>query len=477
MTSGRPAYDAVVVGAGVNGLTAAARLVRQGRRVLVLEGAPTLGGSCASDEFGGLVRDTCAAIHPFGAASPAFAALGLADHGLTWTHAPVAVAHPLDDGGAAVLAAPLGEALSRFGADGARYGRTIGALVRRPDAAVDALTGPVLRSPTSLDALAVRALLGPLALAPATTAACALFHEPAHRALWMGLAAHATTRLDRPWSNAPATGLAVVGHLAGWPAARGGSQAITDALAAVVRAGGGEIHSGVTVTSTRDLPPARAVLLDLTPRQVTRIAVDALPTAARRRLERWRYGPGHCKVDYVLSGPMPWTAAVCAEAGTVHVGGSAAEIAAGEATVVAGRPAERPYVLVVQPDRADASRLAPNGHRPLWAYAHTPHGADLDASGAIERQFDRFAPGWRDLVVAREVRTARAAEVHNPNMVGGDLGAGSVAGRQLLARPRLARDPYRLADTNLWMCSGATAPGPGVHGMSGWHAAGHALSA
>jgi phytoene dehydrogenase-like protein len=252
---GTATYDAVVVGAGVNGLVAAARLAREGWGVLVLERAERVGGSCASDVFGDLVRDTCAAIHPFGVSSPAFAALDLAAHGLAWAHPPVAVAHPLDDGRAAVLAADLRKTLDLLGRDGARYRRTIGALAGNGGAAIDALTGPVLRAPRRRGALTVRALLGPLAALPATVAARALFREPAHQALWAGLAAHAATRLDTPLSNAPAVGMAVAGHVGGWPAARGGSQAITDALAAVVRAARGEIHTAVTVRSLRQLPP------------------------------------------------------------------------------------------------------------------------------------------------------------------------------------------------------------------------------
>lgn len=470
MTAARAAYDAVVVGAGTNGLTAAARLAQAGHRVLVVERAAKVGGSCASDTFGGLVRDTCAAIHPFGAASPAFDALRLHEHGLAWTHPPVAVAHPLDDGRATVLdlnPADLGD----------RYDRTIGALVRRGPAALDALTGPIVRAPHSLAAITTRLLLGPLALAPATLAARALFRDDHHRALWAGVAAHATTRLDRPWSNAPVTALMVAGDIAGWPAAEGGSQRISDALAAVVTHAGGAIELDVEVTDVRDLPSARATLLDVTPRQALRLAGDRIrPGRARRALERWRYGPGHCKVDYVLSGPMPWTAEACHRAGTVHLGGTLAEIATAEADVVAGRQPERPYVLVVQPDVADPTRRGPNGERPLWAYTHTAAGADVDATAAMERQFDRFAPGWRDLVVAAETRTARQAEVHNPNLVGGDISGGSVGGRQLLARPRLAVDPYRVAGTDLWLCSGATPPGPGVHGMAGWHAAARVLA-
>lgn len=470
------AYDAVVVGAGPNGLTAAARLAREGRRVLVLERADRIGGSCASDTFGGLVRDTCAAIHPFGAASPAFAALDLASHGLAWCEPPLAVAHPLDGGRAGLLATDLDEAVRLLGADGARYRRTVAPLVQRAAATIDALTGPVLRRPRTLDAAVSLATLAVATPPPATIAARAVFRDEANRAMWIGLAAHAAVRLDRPFANAAGYGLAVAGHLAGWPAARGGSQAIVDALASVVRTNGGEIVTGHEVRSLSDLPPGRATLLDVTPRQLVALGGDALGPSATRRAGRWRYGPGHVKIDYVLSGPVPWTAEPCRRAGTVHVGGTAAEIARSEADVVAGRLPDRPYALVVQPDVADPTRLGPNGERPLWAYTHVPNGCDADASASVERQLDRFAPGWRDLVVARQVRSAVQAEAHNPNMIGGDLGGGSVAGRQLLVRPRLV-DPYRTAIDGVWLCSSSSPPGPGVHGMCGWHAAGRVLSA
>lgn len=474
MNGGPTAYDAVVVGAGPNGLTAAARLARAGRRVLVLERADRIGGSCATDDFGGLPRDTCAAIHPFGAASPAFAALDLGAHGLVWCEPPLAVAHPLDGGRAGVLATDLDETVRLLGADGPRYRRALEPMVGRARAALDALTGPVLRAPTDLDGAAALAVLGVAVPLPATWAARLVFRSDVNRAMWAGVAAHAAVRLSMPFTNAAGYGLAVAGHIGGWPAARGGSQAIVDALASVITTSGGEIVTGHTVTSLRDLPPTRAVLLDVTPRQLVALAGDALPAAAAAKAGRWRYGPGHCKVDYVLSGPMPWTAEACRRAGTVHVGGTMAEIAEAEADVLIGRLPERPYALVVQPDLADPTRLGPRGERPLWAYTHVPNGSTVDASPAIERQFDRFAPGWRDLVLAREVRTATQAELHNPNLVGGDIGGGSVDGRQLLVRPRLVH-PYRTDAAGVWMCGSATPPGPGVHGMSGWHAAGDVL--
>ena len=441
--------------------------------MIVFERAARVGGSCASDVLGGLVRDTCAAIHPLGAASPAFAALGLTQHGVTWSHPPLAVAHPLDGGRAAALPADLDETIALLGDDGARYRRAVGPLVgRRADKAIDALTGPALRRPPSIAALAV---LGLATTPPALLAARALFARDEHRALWIGLAAHAAVRLDGVFSNAAAFGLAVAGHVAGWPAARGGSQTISDALAAVARDAGVEIVTDHDVRSLADLPPAAATLLDVTPRQLIALSGDRLAASARNRLARWRYGPGHCKVDYVLSGPMPWAAEAPRRAGTVHVGGSWREIAVAEADIVAGRLPARPYVLVVQPDVADPTRRDECGRRPLWAYAHVPNGYAGDVSAAIEAQLERFAPGWRDLVIERAVRTAPEGEAHNPNLVGGDVGAGSVAGRQLLARPRLARDPYRTAIPGVWLCSASTPPGPGVHGMCGWHAAGSVL--
>jgi phytoene dehydrogenase-like protein len=342
-------------------------------------------------------------------------------------------------------------------------------LDRRREAAIDALTGPVVRRPRSA---VVHAVLGAATALPATRVG----RDGDARSAWVGLAAHAAIRLDRPFSNAAAFGLAVAGRIGGWPAAQGGSQAISDALARCATAHGAEIVTGHDVRALRELPPARATLLDVTPRQLVTLAGGALAPRARRRLQRWCYGPGHCKVDWVLEGPVPWAAELARHAGTVHLGGSWREIAAAEADVTAGRLPARPYVLLVQPDVADPTRRDVAGRRPLWAYTHVPNGFAGDASAGIEAQLDRFAPGWRDRVVAREVRTAAQAEAHNPNLVGGDVGGGSVAGLQLFARPRLARDPYRSAIPGVWLCSASTPPGPGAHGMCGWHAAGSVLA-
>ena len=459
-------WDAVVVGAGVNGLTAAARLARAGRRVLVIERADEVGGNARTADMlvPGVRHDLAAAIVPFAAASPAFAALGLP---IRFEHAPVVLAHPFDDGTAATVWRDLDATAVGLGVDGERYRRVLGPFVRRFEAlAVDVLASQlkVPRHPLLL------ARFGPFAIAPATMLARAMKTASA-KALLSGLGAHANVPPDAALTGGVGLTLLIAAHAVGWPVVKGGTSGVPLALAQLVRDAGGEIELGREVRSLAELPSASSTFFDVTPRQLVAIA----PEIAPRPYRRWRYGPGACKVDYVLSGPMPWTAPACHDSATVHVGGTAAEVLVSEREIAAGRMPDRPFLLVAQPHVADPTRVV-DGLRPLWTYCHAPNGSAVDASPAIERQLDRFAPDWRDLVVAKRVLTARDSEATNPNLVGGDIAGGLMTVRQLMLGPRAGRSPYRTERPDVFLCSSSCPPGAGIHGMAGWHAAGIALS-
>jgi phytoene dehydrogenase-like protein len=462
----RPELDAVVVGAGPNGLAAAVEIARAGRSVLVVEAAPVPGGGTRTEELTlpGFRHDACAAIHPLGAASPFLAGLPLARHGLGWVHPEVAVAHPLDDGSAALVH----RSLERTAEDlGPGWRRAFGPLVDAWPTLAGDLLGPPLRQPAGPAGLARFALRASL---PASLLGTTL-GGPGARAAWAGIAAHAMTPLGRPLSSAAGTALVTAGHVAGWPAARGGSQAIATALVAHLAELGGRLELGRPVRSLDDLPRARAVLFDTTPWQLVRIAGDRLPPGSYRR---YRHAPATFKVDYALDGPVPWTADGARRAGTVHLGGGAGEIAAAEAEVARGRVPARPFVVVAQQSLFDRTR-APAGRHTLWACSHVPFGSTVDPTDRMEAQLDRFAPGWRDLVLARSVRGPAELEAHDANLVGGDVVGGDAGGLQLLFRPRLALDPYRTPAEGLYLCSASTPPGPGVHGLPGSWAARSAL--
>ena len=468
--------DAVVVGAGPNGLAAAVTLARAGLSVVVLEAEATAGGGCRSEELTlpGFVHDVCSAIHPLGASSPVFAGLPLADHGLEWVHPGAPAAHPLPDGRAAMLERTLDATADGLGADDGRaWRRLVGPFVDHWDDLTASILGPMLRVPRHPITLT---RFGLKALWPAPTLARRAFAGEDARALFGGMAAHAILDLAAPLTSSFGLTFVASGNAVGWPAARGGSQSLTDALVSYLRSLGGEVVTGQRVTSLDDLPPARAVLFDLTPRQVTAIAGDRLRRGVRRRFDRFRYGPGSFKVDYAMDGPVPWTAEGCSRAGAVHVGGTLDELVAGERDVARGRHPERPFVLTSQPTMFDPTR-APAGKHTFWAYCHVPHGSTVDMTGAIEAQIERFAPGFRDLVLARHTMFPADLERHNANNVGGDVAGGSHGGLQLVARPRLALDPYRLpiAGLDAYLCSSSTPPGAGVHGMCGWWAAQSAL--
>lgn len=467
-------HDAIVVGSGPNGLAAAITLARAGRSVLVLERRETIGGGLRTEELTipGFRHDTCAAIHPLGVASPFLRSVPLEEQGVEWIHPDAPLAHPLDDGTAVVLERSLDETAAGLGEDGEAWRRLFGPFVRDADAVIEGILTPPLppRHPIAL------ARFGPRALRSAAGLARSAFAGERARALFAGNAAHAMLPLDASASASFGLVLALLGHAVGWPMARGGSQAIADALAATLRSLGGEIETSRPVASLAELPPARLVMLDVTPRQLLALAGDRLPSRYRRALERYRQGPGVVKVDYALSEPVPWRAAECARAATLHLGGTLAEIAAAEKEVARGRHATQPYVLVAQQSLFDPTR-APEGRHTLWAYTHVPHGSTATGAtvAAIEAQLARFAPGFGDVVLERSVHGTAELEAHNPNYVGGDISGGSHELRQLLARPVLSPVPYRTPLDGVYLCSSSTPPGGGVHGMCGWNAARAAL--
>ncbi|MFM9378939.1 phytoene desaturase family protein [Gordonia sp. VNK21] len=464
---------AIVVGSGPNGLVAAVVLARAGIAVHVLEAAATIGGGARSDEIfrSGIVHDHCSAFHPLGAVSPAFAELGLADYGLRWRHAPYDLGHALDDGPAVLLSTSVAETAGRLGRDGPVWQDVFGDLADGfGELAADAL-GPMLARPEH----PLRLLdFGRRALFPATGLSRMFRTEPA-RALFGGAAAHAFTALDGPGSSAAGLMLLAAGHRGGWPAAEGGSSSIIAALATALIDAGGRISTGTPVTERGRLDEADLVLLDLMPGAAARLLGSAMPARIARAYRRYRHGPAAFKVDYLIDGEVGWRDPELARAGTVHLGGTVEQLAAAEAQALAGRLPERPFVLVGQQWVADPSR-APGPLKPLWAYAHVPHGYSGDASEAVTAQIERWAPGFRERIVEQTSRGPAAFEAGNANYVGGDIGGGRNDLRGLIARPRLTPRPYFTGVDGVYLCSSATPPGGGVHGMCGYHAARAALA-
>lgn len=464
--------SAVVVGSGPNGLVGAIRLARVGVAVRVLEAAATPGGGTRSSAHvgPGLIHDDCAAFHPMGLASPALRSLPLAEHGLAWAWPEIDLAHPLDDGSAAVLCRDFGRTMASLGRDGPGWRRAFGPLAARFDDLVTDILRPVVHVP------AHPVLLGAFGLAalPPASLTVRQWRAPAARALFGGLAAHSFGSLHAPLSSAVGWVLGAAGHRHGWPVARGGSQAIAGSLVSLLTSLGGTVETGRRVTSLAELGSPDIVLLDVTPQAAVRIAGGCMPGRVRRAFGRYRYGPAAFKVDYAVDGDVPWTNDSCRRAGTVHLGGTFAEIAAAEASSVRGVMPARPFVLVGQQYLADPSRSA-GGVNPVWAYAHVPHGYAGDATAAVTSQIERFAPGFGRQVVGTHVRTVAQSAAYNPNCVGGDIGTGANSVRQTLARPRIAANPYATGIPGVYLCSAATPPGGGVHGMCGANAADAAL--
>jgi phytoene dehydrogenase-like protein len=465
--------DAVVVGAGPNGLAAAIELARAGRSVLVCERSEHVGGGTATAELTlpGFRHDVCSAIHPLAVGSPFLRTLPLAAHGLEMIEPEVQAAHPLDGGRAAVLHRSVRATAEGLGGrDGEAYAALVGPFAAAWDDLAEIVLGAPRppRHPLLAARFARSGMRGAVGLANAT------FRGEGARSLFAGMGAHSMRPLDRSPTAAFALVLLALGHAAGWPVARGGSQAIAEAMAAHLRSQGGEIRTGDEVRSIADLPRSRAVLFDVTPRQLLAICGEQLPRRYRAALGRYRYGPGVFKVDYALSAPVPWLAEECRRAGTVHVGGTLAEMAAAEAAVARGGHPQRPYVLVAQQSLVDPDR-APAGCHTLWAYCHVPNGSAVDMTDPIEAQIERFAPGFRDVVLARSARGPAALEADNPNYVGGDINGGAADLRQVLARPVLRLSPYATPNPRFFLCSSSTPPGGGVHGMCGHHAARAAL--
>jgi phytoene dehydrogenase-like protein len=463
--------EAVVVGSGPNGLAAAITMARAGRSVVVLEAAETIGGGVRTAELTlpGFRHDVCSAIHPLAAASQCFRELPLGDHGLELVQPDAPLAHPLDDGTAVLLERSVDETAAALGPDAEEYRKLMAPLVDRSGRLEPFLLGhsPIPRRPLLAARFAVVALRSAVGLAKRLKGVRA-------RALFAGLAAHSIQDLHRIPTASFGLVLGLFGHTHGWPLVRGGSQRLADALAAYLVSVGGEIETRRRVHALEELPTAETIFLDVTPRQVLRIAGHRLPARYARALRRYRYGPGVFKVDWALAGPVPWSASECARAGTIHLGGTLEEIAESEEAVWSGEEPERPFVLAAQQSLFDDSR-APEGRHTLWAYCHVPNGSSSDMTDRIEAQVERFAPGFRDRILGRSVTGPAELERYNENYVGGDINGGVQDLRQLYTRPAVRLNPYSTPVEGLYICSSSTPPGGGVHGLCGYYAARSAL--
>ncbi len=465
-------HDAIVVGAGPNGLAAAVTLARAGKSVIVYEASEWIGGGTRSAELTlpGFVHDICAAIHPLGIGSPFLRSLPLGEFGLEWIQPAAPLAHPLDDGTAVVLERSLPATMEQLGRDGAMYRRLVAPLVQDWSKLERMILAPLVRVPRHPFALA---RFGLPALVSGRLLAERLFAGERARALFGGMAAHSLLPLEHSPTASLALVMAILAHTVGWPLARGGSQNIANALAGYLRALGGEIVTAQRVESADDLPAAPARLFEVAPRALLRLAGTHFPAHYRRRLERFRYAPGAFKVDWALDAPMPWRARECLRAGTVHLGGTLAEIAASERAVWRGEPPEKPFIILAQQSLFDPSR-APAGKHTVWAYCHVPNGSTFDMTARMEAQIERFAPGFRDRILGRSVMPPGSLERISPNYVGGDINGGMLDLWQIFVRPTMFV-PYTTPAKGIYLCSSSTPPGGGIHGMCGYLAAQAAL--
>jgi len=465
--------DAVVVGAGPNGLSAAVEIARNGGSVLVLEAADTVGGGCRTQELtlAGFKHDVCSAIHPMAAASPFFNSLPLADHGLEWILPPIQIGHPMDDGPAVLVHKSLNHTAQDLGSDERAYHKLFDPLVRNADEIARGFLTPLLRFPKNPIAMA---RFGLRALPSAQKYLAANFAGDRAKAMLAGNAAHALQPLDRPLTMGFALIYNVLAHSVGWPYPRGGSQSLVDALASYLESLGGRIETGSPVKTFADIPSANAVLFDLSPRQIVEIAGDELPARYRRKLEDFKYGPAVFKIDWALSEPIPWKGEGASQAGCLHLGGTLEEIAESERRSAAGEHPDRPWVILAQQSLFDDTR-APSGKHTAWSYCHVPNGSTVDMTEVVENQVERFAPGFRDTILARATKTAVDLEAYNANYVGGDIASGRANIGQILGRPVMSPSPHKTPNKKIYICSQSSAPGPGVHGMCGYFAAQAAL--
>jgi phytoene dehydrogenase-like protein len=461
-------YDATIVGSGPNGLAAAIELARNGLKTIVLEAEESAGGGARSAvlTLPGFIHDTGSAVHPMALASPFFKSLPLQEYGLSWITPPVSLAHPFDNGTAALLSESIDGTAATLGADGNAYKNLISPVT----AAWDALTMDLLGDMRSATSPLALFKFGMSAMASARDVVEAYFREEHAAGFFAGLCAHSVIPLEKVPSSAIGLVLCAAGHKPGWPVPSGGSGSLAGALCGHLRSLGGKIETGHRVKLLTDIPRSRVIFFDTSPRQLADICTGILPDRYLRSLRRYSYGPGVFKVDWALSGPIPWKAAGCNEAGTVHVGGSFEEIAASEQAAWEGRVTSRPFVLLSQPSLFDASR-APVGSHTAWAYCHVPNGCNFDMTPYMEAQVERFAPRFRELILARHKSSPADLESGNANLIGGDIVGGAQTLRQLICRPTCRMDPYRTPLDNIYICSASTPPGAGVHGMCGYHAA------